>query len=118
MEYDYQKIAINSIIVAIIALVIGFIFAFLNVGKYSFLFAMVIAGAVGGYLVKDVSYGLIIGAMAGIIVLILSSLFALFILPSNVAALFPFHFDLSLAILGAIVTGVVALIFDVVINKE
>ncbi len=118
MEYDYQKIAINSIIVAIIALVIGFIFAFLNVGKYSFLFAMIIAGVIAGFMVKDVSYGLVICAVAGIIVLILSSLIAPFVLPSNVAALFPFKFDLSLPILGAFVGGVSALIFDVVINKE
>ena len=118
MDYDFKKIAINSIIGAIISLVIGVIFAFLNVGNASFIFAMVIAGAVVGYLDKSIDSALITGAIAGIIVLILSSLLAPFILPQKIAALFPFHFDLSLAIVGAILAGVVAIIFDVVINKE
>ncbi len=76
---------------------------------------MVIAAIIAGYIDQNIDSALIVGFIAGFIALVLSGFIAPHILAPNVAALFPFKVDFSLAIIGAIVAGIVALIFDVVI---
>lgn len=49
MDYDFKKIAIGTCIATVVALAVGALLAFLNVGVYSFALGLVVGGLVAGY---------------------------------------------------------------------
>jgi hypothetical protein len=112
IEYDYKEIAIKSIVAGIVALIIGLILAYFNVGQYSFVASVFVVGIVIGLVSDSIDIALIIGGVTGVIVSILQGIVPQFVLPPQIAALFGF------SILGhvfgcALPAGVVALIKDI-----
>lgn len=113
MEYDYQDIAIKAIIGVVIALVLGLILAYFNVGRFSFVYSTLIAGVVIGFLSSGIESALIAGGIAGVVVSILQGIVPHFVLPPEIASLFGF------SIIGQLITclfpsGVVALIKELI----
>ena len=112
MEYDYKDIAIKSIIAGIVALIVGLILAYFNVGKFSFLIPVFIAGIVIGFLEDSIDSALVVAGVAGVVVSVLQGILPHFVLPPQIASLFEF------SVLGhvfgcALPAGVVALIKDI-----
>ena len=112
MEYDYKDIAIKSIVAGIIALIVGLILAYFNVGKFSFLIPVFIAGIAIGFLEDSIDSALVVAGVAGVVVSVLQGIVPHFVLPPQIASLFEF------SVLGhvfgcALPAGVVALIKDI-----
>ncbi len=112
MEYDYKDIAVKSIAAAVVALIIGLVLAYFNVGEYSFVISVLVVGIIIGLVSDSIDSALLIGGVAGLIVSILQGIVPHFVLPPQVASLFGF------SILGQVVgcalpAGIVALIKDI-----
>lgn len=112
MEYDYKDFAIKSIVAGIVALIIGLILAYFNVGKFSFVISVFIVGIAIGFFEDSIDSALIVGGVAGVAVSILQGIVPHFVLPEHIASMFSF------SILGHVVgcalsAGVVALIKDI-----
>lgn len=116
MEYDYGVIAINAVIAIVVALIIGTVFALLNIGEFSFLIAMLIGGAIIGFFANvNIETALVIGGIAGLFVSILQGIIAPLIFVPTTAVLFPIAgYFIALIVLGAFCCGVAALIKDVI----
>ena len=102
----------NTIISLIIAVICGFILTFFNMGRYSFLIGVVIAGFVGGYLTKNIDSALIVGGVFGFLVFIIGGILVMIFLPSKLAWFSIGSMLMSMVIAGAFISGIVSLIFD------
>lgn len=112
MKYDYKDIAVKAIVAAVVALIIGLVLAYFNVGKFSFVISVFVVGIVIGLVSDSIDSALIIGGVAGVIVSILQGIVPHYVLSPQVAALFEF------SVLGHVVgcalpAGVIALIKDI-----
>ncbi len=112
MEYDYKKIVINTLIASVISLIIGLILSFLNIGEYSFVIGLIIAGIIVGYLDNDIDSALLEGGVAGLVVGLVQGIVTSIFLPAKVAALFPLGISLLLIAAGAIPAGIIAIILS------
>ena len=112
MEYDYKDIAIKSIIAAVVALIIGLILAYFNVGEYSFVASVFVVGIIIGLLSDGIDSALVIGGITGVIVSILQGIVPHWVLSPQIASLFGFSV-LSHVFGCALPAGVVALIKDI-----
>ena len=112
MDYDFKKIAICTGIASVIALAVGAVLAYLNVGEYSFAIGLVVGGLVAGYLDKDIDSSLIDGGLAGLVVGFLQAAVASMILSAGASAVFTSGISILFIMAGAIPAAVIAIILS------
>ena len=112
MDYDFKKIAICTCIATVVALAVGALLAFLNVGEYSFAVGLVVGGLVAGYVDKGIDSSLLEGGLAGLLVGFLQGAVASLVLSASAAAVFTSGISILFIMAGAIPAAVIAIILS------